>query len=112
MRTWPRSRKGLDGTPHAVPRDAREAKPKSKVEKLYRFLYLSHFAYGKLRGKSYNPNAEGIAARRSIARVLAKAISRARVIPSIEPPGCSKLMDLAGRAVPEPAGRGLQQARW
>lgn len=44
-------------------RAMQEAKPKSKVEKLYRFLYLSHFAYGKLRGKSYNPNAEGIAAR-------------------------------------------------
>lgn len=41
----------------------KEAKPRSKLEKLYRFLYLSHFAYGKLRGKSYNPNAEGIAAR-------------------------------------------------
>jgi site-specific DNA-adenine methylase len=44
-------------------RAMQEAKPKSKIEKLYRFLYLSHFAYGKLRGKSYNPNAEGIAAR-------------------------------------------------
>ncbi len=41
----------------------REAKPRGKVEKLYRFLYLSHFAYGKLRGKSYNHNAEGIEAR-------------------------------------------------
>jgi DNA adenine methylase len=40
-----------------------EARPRSKVEKLYRFLYLSHFAYGKLRGKSYNPNAEGVEAR-------------------------------------------------
>jgi site-specific DNA-adenine methylase len=44
-------------------RAMQEAKPRSKVEKLYRFLYLSHFAYGKLRGKSYNPNAEGIEAR-------------------------------------------------
>jgi site-specific DNA-adenine methylase len=44
-------------------RAMQEAKPKSKVDKLYRFLYLSHFAYGKLRGKSYNPNAEGIGAR-------------------------------------------------
>lgn len=41
----------------------REAKPRGKVAKLYRFLYLSHFAYGKLRGKSYNHNAEGIEAR-------------------------------------------------
>ncbi len=44
-------------------RAMQDAKPRSKVEKLYRFLYLSHFAYGKLRGKSYNPNAEGIEAR-------------------------------------------------
>jgi len=44
-------------------RAMQDAKPRSKVEKLYRFLYLSHFAYGKLRGKSYNPNAEGIKAR-------------------------------------------------
>lgn len=44
-------------------RAMQEARPRSKLEKLYRFLYLSHFAYGKLRGKSYNPNAEGIAAR-------------------------------------------------
>lgn len=41
----------------------RKAAPRGKIDKLYRFLYLSHFAYGKLRGKSYNPNAEGIAAR-------------------------------------------------
>lgn len=44
-------------------RAMQEARPRSKIEKLYRFLYLSHFAYGKLRGKSYNPNAEGIGAR-------------------------------------------------
>jgi site-specific DNA-adenine methylase len=44
-------------------RAMQEARPRSKLEKLYRFLYLSHFAYGKLRGKSYNPNAEGIGAR-------------------------------------------------
>jgi site-specific DNA-adenine methylase len=46
----------------------REAAPRSRVDKLYRFLYLSHFAYGKLRGKSYNPNAEGVPAR-TIARI-------------------------------------------
>jgi DNA adenine methylase len=40
-----------------------DARPRSKVEKLYRFLYLSHFSYGKLRGKSFNPNAEGVEAR-------------------------------------------------
>src|SRR5262249_357288 len=37
-------------------RALREANPKSKVEKLYRFLYLSHFAYGAFRGRSFNPN--------------------------------------------------------
>jgi site-specific DNA-adenine methylase len=41
----------------------KDTSPRGKVEKLYRFLYLSHFAYGKLRGKSYNPNAEGVEAR-------------------------------------------------
>lgn len=40
-----------------------DARPRSKVEKLYRFLYLSHFSYGKLRGKSYNHNADGVEAR-------------------------------------------------
>jgi site-specific DNA-adenine methylase len=44
-------------------RAMQQTSPRGKLEKLYRFLYLSHFAYGKLRGKSYNPNAEGIAAR-------------------------------------------------
>lgn len=36
--------------------------PRSKVEKLYKFLYLSHFSYGKLRGKSFNHNADGVTA--------------------------------------------------
>jgi len=40
-----------------------DARPRGKVEKLYRFLYLSHFSYGKMRGKSFNPNAEGVEAR-------------------------------------------------
>jgi site-specific DNA-adenine methylase len=46
----------------------KKAKPSGKVEKLYRFLYLSHFAYGALRGKSYDAHAEGIEAR-TIARI-------------------------------------------
>jgi site-specific DNA-adenine methylase len=49
-------------------RAMQEAKPRSKLEKLYRFLYLSHFAYGALRGRSYNPADEGVAAR-TIARI-------------------------------------------
>ncbi len=44
-------------------RALQDARPRGKMEKLYRFLYLSHFSYGKLRGKSYNPNAEGVEAR-------------------------------------------------
>ena len=44
-------------------RALKDSSPRGKAEKLYRFLYLSHFAYGKLRGKSYNHNAEGIEAR-------------------------------------------------
>jgi DNA adenine methylase len=50
-----------------------EARPKSKLEKLYRFLYLSHFAYGALRGRSYNAADEGVAAR-TIARIENTAI--------------------------------------
>lgn len=36
--------------------------PRGKVEKLYKFLYLSHFSYGKLRGRSFNHNAAGVEA--------------------------------------------------
>ena len=42
--------------------------PQDKLEKLYRFLYLSHFSFGKLRGKSFDPATEGVAAR-TIARI-------------------------------------------
>ncbi len=49
-------------------RAMQEAKPRSKIEKLYRFLYLSHFAYGALRGRSYNPADEGVEAR-TVARI-------------------------------------------
>ncbi|HET9622029.1 MAG TPA: XkdF-like putative serine protease domain-containing protein [Kofleriaceae bacterium] len=46
----------------------KKASPRGKVDKLYRFLYLSHFAYGALRGKSYNAEDEGTQAR-TIARI-------------------------------------------
>jgi site-specific DNA-adenine methylase len=46
----------------------KKAAPRGKVDKLYRFLYLSHFAYGALRGKSYNAEDEGTQAR-TIARI-------------------------------------------
>lgn len=38
------------------------AKPKDAVAKLHRFLYLSNFSYGNLRGKSFDPNSEGVEA--------------------------------------------------
>jgi DNA adenine methylase len=37
--------------------------PKGDVESLYRFLYLTHFSYGKLRGKSFSPSGEGVESR-------------------------------------------------
>jgi DNA adenine methylase len=36
--------------------------PTSDLAKLYRFLYLSHFAYGKIRGKSFSPSTAGVEA--------------------------------------------------
>lgn len=39
-----------------------KSQPTGKVDRLHKFLYTSHFAYGKLRGKSFNPNADGITA--------------------------------------------------
>jgi site-specific DNA-adenine methylase len=38
----------------------KKAKPSGKVDMLHRFIYLSHFAYGAMRGKSYNAAKEGI----------------------------------------------------
>ena len=32
------------------------------VERLHRFLYLTHFSYGKMRGRSFSPTASGIVA--------------------------------------------------
>ena len=40
-----------------------DAKPKSDAEKLHRFLYLTHFSYGKMRGKSFSHSIQGIEAR-------------------------------------------------
>ncbi|MGE0327859.1 MAG: XkdF-like putative serine protease domain-containing protein [Polyangiaceae bacterium] len=39
-----------------------DAKPQGDAERLHRFLYLTHFSYGKLRGKSFNPGSEGVGA--------------------------------------------------
>jgi len=40
-----------------------DASPKGDVERLHRFLYLTHFSYGKMRGKSFSPSTQGIAAK-------------------------------------------------
>jgi len=40
-----------------------DASPTDDVGKLHRFLYLTHFSYGKLRGKSFNPGSDGVPAR-------------------------------------------------
>jgi DNA adenine methylase len=40
-----------------------ESQPKSDIEKLYRFLYVSNFSYGKMRGKSFSPSVQGVEAR-------------------------------------------------
>lgn len=40
-----------------------DAKPASDVARLHRFLYLTHFSYGKMRGKSYSPSIDGVEAR-------------------------------------------------
>ncbi len=39
-----------------------EASPRSDAAWLYRFLYLTHFAYGKMRGKSFSPSSRGVEA--------------------------------------------------
>ena len=46
--------------------------PMGDVERLYRFLYLTHFSYGKMRGKSFSPSTRGIEAK-TAARVEAFA---------------------------------------
>jgi len=41
----------------------RESAPTSDVAKLHKFLYLSHFSYGKMRGKSFSPTQQGVEAQ-------------------------------------------------
>jgi site-specific DNA-adenine methylase len=38
------------------------AQPNDEIEKLYRFLYVSHFSYGKLRSCSFSPSGNGVEA--------------------------------------------------
>lgn len=46
--------------------------PGNDVDSLYRFLYLTHFSYGKLRGKSFSPSGAGVEAK-TMSRVEAFA---------------------------------------
>ncbi len=36
--------------------------PTSDIDWLYKFLYVTHFSYGKLRGRSFSPVAQGVEA--------------------------------------------------
>jgi DNA adenine methylase len=40
-----------------------ESEPTDDVAKLHRFLYVTHFSYGKLRGKSFSPSGVGVEAK-------------------------------------------------
>lgn len=39
-----------------------DVEPEDDVERLHRFLYLTHFSYGKMRGKSFSPSVVGVEA--------------------------------------------------
>ena len=41
----------------------KKSSPTADLERLHRFLYLSHFSFGKLRGRSFNFGAKGMVAR-------------------------------------------------
>lgn len=41
----------------------REQTPSARLPKLHRFLYLTHFSYGKMRGRSFSPTAMGTETR-------------------------------------------------
>ena len=45
-----------------------ESQPSDDVAKLHRFLYVTHFSYGKLRGKSFSPSSAGVEAK-TISRI-------------------------------------------
>jgi len=55
-----------------------DAAPKGDLERLHRFLYLTHFSYGKMRGKSYSPSTDGVEAR-TVSRIERCAPRLARV---------------------------------
>lgn len=37
-----------------------DSEPKEDVDWLYKFLYVTHFSYGRLRGRSFSPASEGV----------------------------------------------------
>lgn len=37
-----------------------DSEPTGDVDWLYKFLYVTHFSYGRLRGRSFSPAAEGV----------------------------------------------------
>lgn len=39
-----------------------DIEPADHVERLHRFLYLTHFSYGKMRGRSFSPSVVGVEA--------------------------------------------------
>lgn len=39
-----------------------DEEPRGDVERLHRFLYLTHFSYGKMRGRSFSPTVVGVEA--------------------------------------------------
>jgi DNA adenine methylase len=49
-----------------------DTSPRDDVGWLHRFLYLTHFSYGKMRGKSFSPSVRGVEAK-TIARIEAFA---------------------------------------
>jgi DNA adenine methylase len=54
--------------------------PRDNATWLHRFLYLTHFSYGKMRGKSFSPSVSGVEAK-TIARIekFAPRLKRVRV---------------------------------
>ncbi|MBK7537553.1 MAG: DNA adenine methylase [Myxococcales bacterium] len=40
-----------------------DVEPQDNVERLHRFLYLTHFSYGKMRGRSFSPSVVGVEAK-------------------------------------------------
>lgn len=41
----------------------KNSKPTDRIGKIHKFLYLTRFSYGRLRGKSWDPNSDGVVAK-------------------------------------------------